>query len=174
MLERFTIAAIALAALAFLTWLWWLRRRLVIVTVRGASMEPTLINGDRIVARRVRTSALKVGQIVVVEQPVRRGRWEWLQAKGGLTSRDWMIKRIAALPGDPVPTHLASLPGARPGQLVPADSLLLLGDNKGFSTDSRHIGYVPIDRALAVMLRPLLQGSGKSRASTSGSALDHV
>ena len=135
-----------------------LRRRLFVVTVHGASMEPGLADGDKLLARRVtfapgsglRGSGLRAGQIVIVEAPVRDPGWAW--RRGRLAAPDaggWIVKRVAAVPGDPVPAGLA------PGRRVPAGRLLLLGDNPAASIDSRELGFVPADRVLGVMVRRL-------------------
>lgn len=66
-----------------------------------------------------------------------------------------MIKRVAAVPGDPVPRDevpaLADVPEAcvLPGKLV------LLGDNPDVSYDSRRAGYFPAERVLGVVVRSL-------------------
>jgi signal peptidase I len=46
----------------------------------------------------------------------------------------------------------AAHPAGRP---VPAGKLVVLGDNTARSLDSREIGYIPAERLLGVMLRPL-------------------
>ena len=130
-----------------------LRRRLFVVTVHGASMEPGLADGDKLLARRVTSppgAGLRAGQVVIVEAPVRDPGWAW--RRGRLAAPDaggWIVKRVAAVPGDPVPAGLA------PGRRVPDGRLLLLGDNPAASIDSRELGFVPADRVLGVMVRRL-------------------
>lgn len=46
-----------------------LRRRYLVVTVRGTSMEPTLRSGDRVLVRRVMVAAVRVGDVVVLRNP---------------------------------------------------------------------------------------------------------
>lgn len=143
--------------------------RLAAVTVRGASMEPAYRDGDRVLVLR-RRKALTTGQVVVVERPDGVMRWARPPLPPGsgsgsgcggttLHTRQWMIKRVAAAPGDPVPADL--LPNwARGTQLrVPPDSLVLLGDNADFSIDSRTVGYFPVARVLGPVLhhRPARQ-----------------
>lgn len=134
----------------------WIRRHLVLVTVDGVSMAPALGAGDRLVARRVSASALRVGQIVVVERPVwdggREARWEWQSGAGPVGARQWMIKRVAALPGDPLPPAVVTLPHTEPAATVPPGTLIVLGDNAAQSIDSRTMGPVPTDRVLGVAL----------------------
>jgi signal peptidase I len=116
-----------------------LRARLVAVTVRGTSMEPTYRDGDRVLVRRA--SAFTPGQVVVVERPG--------------TGRAWMIKRVVAVPGDPVPRQRVPALASEPAELVPRGRLVLLGDNAGASFDSRQLGYFPAERVLGAVLRPL-------------------
>src|SRR4051812_25050609 len=89
-----------------------LRALLVVVTVRGASMEPALHSGDRILVRRTPLKRVRRGQMVVFRlpehaggqagahpdhpppHPVRRGR--------SLDDR-FLVKRAVAVPGDAVP-----------------------------------------------------------------------
>jgi signal peptidase I len=64
-----------------------------------------------------------------------------------------MIKRLAGLPGDPVPPQVAARVLARPGDVVPPGCAVALGDNANESSDSREMGYVPLDRVLGIALR---------------------
>lgn len=114
-----------------------LRRQLVVVTVIGMSMVPTYEPGERVVVRRAPAHALRRGQVVVFEEPGNTG--------------GWMIKRVAAVAGDPVPRELAG----RSETAVPAGRLVVLGDNPNGSFDSREIGYLPGDRVLGVVVRRL-------------------
>jgi signal peptidase I len=134
-----------------------LRRRYFTVSVKGRSMHPTLDAGERLLARRAPVSRLRTGDIVVVEQPEfsETPQWQWPAPVPGLNGRRWMIKRLAGLPGDPVPAQVAERVLARPGDVVPPGCAVVLGDNVDESTDSREMGYVPIDRVLGVALRRL-------------------
>jgi signal peptidase I len=67
---------------------------------------------------------------------------------------DRVVKRVAAVPGDPVPAGIA-VPDAR----VPAGQLILLGDNPAESADSRQYGYAPEDEVIGVVLRVFGPGS---------------
>ncbi|WP_445521066.1 S26 family signal peptidase [Streptomyces sp. NEAU-174] len=130
-----------------------LRRTLVVVTVRGGSMEPTYRDGERVLVRRGGRCA--VGQVVVVRQE-----------DGGLpspapnravaatgTAREWMIKRVAAVAGDRPPPGALPEPYAAGGP-VPPGALVLLGDNTHNSYDSREAGYFPTAHVLGTVLRP--------------------
>jgi signal peptidase I len=135
-------AAAGGAALALLVaagaGVWSLRRRLVVVTVRGASMEPTLRDGDRLLVRVMPPDRLSTGQVVVLAAP-----------DGG---HEWIIKRLAALPGDPVPhDRIPAITDAR----VPGGCLILLGDNPARSWDSRGAGYFAAGDVLGAAVRRL-------------------
>ena len=154
-------AALALAGAAALV--VWLRHRFVLIEVDGPSMRPALVDGDRVLVRRRPLRCVRAGDIVVVargarprpdgrQAPVERGRW--------------MIKRAAAVPGDPVPVAVAATAasGVRvPGGLVPDARLLVLGDNAACSFDSRHFGYLTGDGVLGVVVRRVRRGRARER-----------
>lgn len=157
------IAAVALAAL-----LVWLRRRLVRVEISGTSMSPTFRPGDRVLARRVPPSRIRTGDIVVMEGPPVTAEYvkslvERWQPPYAVVVRDepvvspqpadrrWVIKRVAAVPGEPVPPSVPRDGGA---DRVPPGSLVVLGDNPDHSVDSRHHGYVPLDQVLGKVVGP--------------------
>jgi len=117
-----------------------LRRRFVAVTVEGLSMRPTLAPGDRVLVRRARLDAVRPGQIVVLGNP------------------DLMIKRVVAVPGDPVPDLGATGVAGSGERTVPPGKLVVLGDNPAFSLDSRRLGYLPGERLLGVVVRRLSPG----------------
>ncbi len=141
------------AAGALARWGLRQRRRLVLVTVDGASMTPALVPGERLVARRVRPGTAHTGQIVVVERPFRDGVWQWRAPNPPLVPGRYMIKRIAAVAGQPVPAPVLATVGAAPGAVVPDGQVVLLGDNRHDSLDSRDIGYIPADRVLGIVWR---------------------
>lgn len=144
----------ALAALA--TGVYLLRRRIAVVAVIGSSMQPTLAPGDRVLVRRVRIGQVRTGQIVVIEKPGESGTWVTPPLNRATGQREWMIKRVAAVPGDHRPD---AMPADSPGLLIPAGKLVVLGDNPARSLDSRQIGYIPAERVLGVVLRPLYGGA---------------
>jgi signal peptidase I len=131
------IAALVTILAAAVPAVWWLRRQLLVVTVDGISMQPTYSPGDRLLVRRVRPGAIRRGQVVVV-------------AKSGPGDDELIVKRAAALPGDPVP---AGIPV--PDRMVPAGRLVVLGDNPAASYDSRAMGYVAARALIGVVLRPV-------------------
>ncbi|MFF2063209.1 S26 family signal peptidase [Streptomyces sp. NPDC058200] len=150
------LAAAALGAGAVLHAL--LRRRLVVVTVRGASMEPVYHDGDRVLVHR--QPLLVPGEVVVVERPVADATRfvpppPLPKSSGEVAGRHWMIKRIAAVPGTPVPgTGFPALAGTG-GRLIPPGRLILTGDNAAKSLDSRQLGFFPTDRVLGTVVRRL-------------------
>ena len=153
------ISAVTALVLALAAIVWAVRRRLAVVTVAGESMWPTYRTGDRVLVRRAGLSELRPGQVVVIEQPAIGGAWITPVPRWPGSSRKWMIKRVAALPGDTLPDLAlppsAPLPGLAAGGVVPQGSLIVLGDNTARSFDSRQFGYCPADRLLGIVLRPL-------------------
>ncbi|MFI5753666.1 S26 family signal peptidase [Streptomyces sp. NPDC051569] len=136
----------------------WAVRSIVLVTVQGLSMKPTLQNGDRVLVWRGRLP--ERGQIVVVQEPS-IGAHIWPSEPAGLGCPDrhpsrqrWLIKRVAAIAGDPV------LPGQlggthTPGERVPEGHYILLGDNPRVSLDSRQVGFFPCSRILGKVWRKI-------------------
>ncbi|WP_233586192.1 S26 family signal peptidase [Micromonospora sp. BL1] len=172
MTRPIAVAAVLVAAVAApFAAVWWLRERYVLVTVQGESMLPTYRPGDRVLVRRVPPSALRTGQIVVAGWPGER-RVPMRRSRGGRPVLDegWLIKRIAALPGDPVPPDLpgpggspvgppaGAAAGRVPGEgvapaTVPPGLLVLIGDNRAASHDSRQVGYFAHSDVLGVVKR---------------------
>ena len=114
-------------------------------------------HGDRVLVRRLPADRVRAGQVVVVERPLwRDSAWHWPAPQGRVTGRKWMIKRTAAVPGEPVPDVLD---GVVRESTVPAGALVVLGDNSAESTDSREMGFIPAGRVLGIALR----GMGRSR-----------
>lgn len=136
-----TVLLLATATVLVVT----LRRRLRIVTVEGDSMLPALAPGDQVLVRVVPLPRVVAGDIVVLAPPFRKESWD----------ETWLIKRAVATPGDPVPASVAPALGVRPGTPVAAGALVVIGDNREVSRDSRAFGYVTADDLLGVMLRPI-------------------
>jgi signal peptidase I len=129
-----------------------LRQRFAVVTVTGDSMIPTLAPGDHVLVRRSRVGRLRRGQIVVLEMPGADGDWV-TPLRGPAGRREWMIKRIAAVPGDPRPGGCLPVTAELAGRLVPPGQLVVLGDNAAWSQDSRQLGYIPGERLLGIVVR---------------------
>jgi signal peptidase I len=147
---RLAPAVAALAALGWingqLPWEDWLKRHLVrSFVIPSSSMEPTLVEGDRLWARR--TTAPARGDIVVFTPPDQPNQ-EY-------------IKRVAALPGETLEiigttVYVDGRPMSEPWAVyraggggrfgpvkVPDGHYFVLGDNRDFSRDSRFFGPVP-------------------------------
>ena len=151
---RWTVAAVvATAALVLLV----RARRLVVVDVRGPSMEPTLYDGDRVLVRRVPLTAVRTGDLVVVARP---------RAHEFATAGPWVIKRAAATAGEPIPPVIRRSWAGNDidfaGAVVPEGRLLLLGDNPALSGDSRHWGFTEGDAVLGVVTRSM-RATGRAR-----------
>jgi signal peptidase I len=127
-----------------------LRYEYTLITVTGDSMWPTLAPGDRVLVRRARPRRIRRGQVIVFEAPSANGYLAGPLPGRGRADREWIIKRVAAVPGDPRPDDIP----AAAGSPVPPGKFVVLGDNPAWSHDSRHIGYVPGDRLLGVVVRP--------------------
>ncbi|WP_414171053.1 S26 family signal peptidase [Streptomyces diastatochromogenes] len=65
-------------------------------------------------------------------------------------TQNWMIKRVLAVPGDPVPVEKVPILSSFPGDRVPAGKIVVLGDNFAASFDSRQVGYFPLGRVLGI------------------------
>jgi signal peptidase I len=143
------MAALALAiAIARHNW--------TVVTVRGASMRPALEPGDRLLVRRRRLRRLRPGNVVVFQEPRPWGTWDGLRpASAGVGGKDWVVKRLAALPGDRAPDEMTGAPGVRGrAGAVPPGHIVVLGDAAD-STDSRQWGFIPATQVLGVVIRHL-------------------
>jgi signal peptidase I len=125
---------------------WWARRSLVLVTVEGPSMEPTLRTGDQVLVRRAALRSVRAGDVVVLGP----GAPPAIGFAGG---HRWIVKRAVAVPGDPVPRELDALADV-PEPAVPAGRLVLLGDGP-VSADSRAYGYFGAELLLGVVVRRL-------------------
>ncbi|WP_214104542.1 S26 family signal peptidase [Acrocarpospora catenulata] len=141
LLSSLVVVAVAIVA----------RRRFVVVRVAGTSMVPTYQPGDRVLVRRGAQAALRRGQVVVFRRVEPGGA---SRPAPRLRETEWLIKRIAAMPGDRVPDQVTAGVRAAPGDLVPAGRLVVLGDGPT-SRDSRDWGYLPVEEVLGVVMRRL-------------------
>jgi signal peptidase I len=142
-----TVAAVVVTASLVLL----VRGRLVVVDVRGPSMEPTLYEGDRVLVRRAPLTTLRTGDLVVVARP---------PAHEFATAGPWVIKRVAATAGERIPAVIRRSWAGRDDiddaeGYVPEGRLLLLGDNPARSGDSRHWGFTSGDAVLGVVARSM-------------------
>lgn len=145
--------------------LLWVRCGFLATTVDGSSMEPALRSGDRVLVRR--TKRVRPGQVVVFQFP------DLPNAKAPVAKRDrqLLVKRAVAVPGDRLPVewedpdiHVLA------GTTVPRGSLVVLGDNRATSWDSRHYGFVRRDRFIGVVIRrlPRSENTENQRQQDSG------
>ncbi|MFI1503589.1 S26 family signal peptidase [Streptomyces sp. NPDC020597] len=146
-----TVAASALLTLAALlaAALTLARGRLVAVTVRGYSMSPTLMPGDRILLLRGRRR-VATGRVAVVVAPHPEHGWRTPTGTAPESSDawdGWYVKRVAAVAGEPVPRWAGRCPGTH----VPPGMLVLLGEQPG-SRDSKQLGYCPEDKLIGTVL----------------------
>jgi signal peptidase I len=144
--------------------------------IPSASMEPTLLPGDRVLVNKVLYHPHR-GDIIVFEDPhpgpepdrgVIGGIVHWLSQGLGFSqpANEDFIKRIVGLPGETLEIHDhevmidgRALPepyltaSARRSMSnfgpvhVPRDAVFVMGDNRGDSDDSRGgLGFIPIAR----------------------------
>jgi signal peptidase I len=108
----------------------------------GASMEPVVLKGDRVIADKTAYQRMPPnrGDVIVFVYPDDRSKI--------------FIKRIEALPGD-----IITLADGRK-ETVPHGSVYVLGDNRGQSTDSRTFGFVPL-RDVTGKVRQVYYSSGE-------------
>ncbi|MFC8718023.1 S26 family signal peptidase [Kitasatospora sp. NPDC057198] len=129
-------------AVAVLLPLLLLRRTLVRLRVSGASMEPTLRDGQRVLYLRAGRLAARPGRIVVAAVPA--------HLRGG--RRSLVVKRVAAVAGQPMPPEVCAAAGLPAGSEVPRGQVVLLGDNPGASHDSRSWGPVAASGVVGTVL----------------------
>jgi signal peptidase I len=120
--------------------------------VYGQSMEPNLHTDQRLVVEKLSYNfhEPRRGDIVILQVP---------QADSGL-----LIKRVIGLPGEkveikearvyindqPLEEPYLSIQSQRDMRaiVVPPEHIFVLGDNRGFSNDSRAFGPVPLDNVI--------------------------
>lgn len=124
-----------------------------VTVVRGASMEPTLHDRERLIANKIsyRFESPERGEIIIFRPPI------------GI-KRNY-IKRIIGVPGDKIEIINGEVylndekleePYVKyksfenlPALIVPPDSYFVLGDNRSNSSDSRYWGFVPRKNVVA-------------------------
>lgn len=120
--------------------------------VYGQSMEPTLHTDQRIVVEKLsyKFHPPQRGDVVVLRLPQ--------------DPSELLIKRVVGLPGEMLSIHdgrvwIDGQPldepylsqttfGDRAPQVIPEDHIFVMGDNRGFSNDSRSFGLVPYDNII--------------------------
>jgi signal peptidase I len=125
-------------------------------TIPSPSMEPTLVQGDRVLVNRLayKFRDPKPGDIIVFHPP-------------GVEDSEPYIKRVVAVENDTVAVHDGALwvngvaqeetyikeypiIGDFPETKVPADCVWAMGDNRNNSGDSRVFGPVSEDAIIGV------------------------
>jgi signal peptidase I len=161
---------------------WFLRKGLLVVTVQGESMSPTLNSGDRLlVLRRALALRLRKGSIVVVRTPV-----EMNQSERRSEDQTCYVKCLVALGGESftatVPTTLLQEEEACAGQrgtqqrswVIPPEHVFVCGDNREHSRDSRAWGPLPLGRIIGIVLTKLPATSLAPPPSSSGDIIAHT
>lgn len=121
------------------------RRQLLLVHVRGASMEPTLPDGSTVLAMRRRADALRRGDVVVFAVPSAA-----LPEDG---PQRLLVKRIIAVAGDAAPESISPEERLRNRNRVPDGHLVVEGDNARSQT-ARALGFVAEGAVVGVVRRP--------------------
>ncbi|WP_433467075.1 S26 family signal peptidase [Spirillospora sp. CA-128828] len=147
----------------------WVRRRYLVTTVDGPSMEPALHSGDRLLVSRTRR--VRAGQIVVVRirppvldeppsdhVPVPDGETPAVPVVPEHPDGPLLIKRAIAVAGDPVPVDRVPYLRESRETTVPPGALVVLGDNASTSWDSRDYGFVHAEQFIGVVIRRLQAG----------------
>lgn len=146
------IGVAVLAAVCLTTAFVAVRRFFVVVRVTGTSMLPAFGPQDRVLVRRGAGIRMRAGAVAVLAEPRDVLSWRLTSpvtpALGEVT---WVIKRIAAVPGDVVPESVRA--AASRADVVPDGMLVVLSDNPE-GNDSRRWGFIPASRVLGpVVLR---------------------
>ncbi len=156
------ISAILLIAIAL--GLVWLYRSVRFGAIVSESMEPTLQTADYYMIRidAYRRAQPQHGDVVVTKNPEAN------------KERELLVKRVVAVGGDSVAVmegrvwlngHLVDEPYLRDQQgvrerpvygLVPEGHVILLGDNRNASEDSRDFGAVAVDNIIGRVTAVLL------------------
>ncbi|MDA0637658.1 S26 family signal peptidase [Nonomuraea sp. MCN248] len=142
------------------------RRRYLVITVNGASMLPTFTEGDRVLVRRGSVPLPSRGDVVVLRTPPSPTGWNGPPSSTGPARRGWSIKRVVAVPGDPLPETAADACGGPAGTPVPAGRLVVFGDALD-SYDSRTWGFLPTEQLIGVVTRRLTSRSDPPRRAGS-------
>ncbi|MBK7859995.1 MAG: S26 family signal peptidase [Archangiaceae bacterium] len=138
----FAVTGVVLAALFTLASL--ARRRLMVVRVEGDSMLPALRDADLRLAWRIfpgRPGLQQLRHQVVVFRLLEHQRFEELSH---------LVKRVAAVEGDPVPPQVRHALALDPGATVPQGHVAVLGDHPR-SQDSRHLGFIAAGQLVGVV-----------------------
>lgn len=123
-----------------------LRRFCLLVFIDGGSMEPALADGSRALVLRTGRLVLRRRMVVLARHPEARPELLGTTDACGRPYSCYVVKRIAALPGDPTPTvelpKASSRHAATDDAPIPSGHVFLLGEVAACE-DSRLWG--PID-----------------------------
>jgi len=131
-----------------------IRKSLLIVSVKGYSMTPTLQPDDRVlIFRYLPMKFLRKNNIVLISQKN--------ENEGRADKFSPCIKRITGLPGEIMPSRVENNIGNDENQfinnsdilVVPEKHFYLQGDNYEKSIDSRHWGPIPFSRFMGVVVK---------------------
>jgi signal peptidase I len=125
-----------------------LRRRYLVIRAIGFSMVPALYPGDRLLVRRAGLPGLRAGTIVVLR--------DWRGGRPGDVIT-WLVKRLAAVPGDPVPEAARAACGN--AAVVPPGMVIVLSENSS-GTDSRQRGFASAGQLIGYVISPLSRSRG--------------
>lgn len=127
-----------------------LNRLLLLVTVRGSSMSPGLIDGDRVlVARYWSPYLIRRGVIVVVRPRFRR------DSNQNISGGNTFIKRVVYIHGDNtdnISNYDRNYHEHASITSIPKGYIFLMGDNRDESYDSRIWGPLPVENVLGVVI----------------------
>ena len=117
--------------------------------VEGQSMEPNLHNNERLIIEKVsyRLREPARGDIVVL-RPQQHGTVPLIKRVVGLPGESVEIKDSQVyINGEPLDEDYLTEPtiGSMALQIVPEEHLLVLGDNRNASNDSRSFGMIPYE-----------------------------
>lgn len=148
---RWLVEVVVIVAAAFVLALLVQQFLVKPFAIPSPSMEPTLVNGDRVLVNRLvyHFRSVERGDIIVFHPPKSEGS-------------DPFIKRVVALAGDTVAVHDGALyvngvaqdegyikeypiMGEFPETIVPSGHVWAMGDNRNNSGDSRVFGAVSED-----------------------------
>ena len=128
--------------------------------VNGQSMHPNYENGEYVLTNLItlKLKSVRRGDVVVFESPTNKEK-DFIKRVIGLPGDEVMIKAGYILVNgvkldeseyfkDDAKTYAGSFINEGESQVVPPNSYFVLGDNRGFSSDSREWGFVPSQKVI--------------------------